>query len=173
LEHLSPERSFYGHAGGLKLPQPDVWIEKLRHEKLLPDLRGVRMTHLTIAMSKVQAGGSNARGFRRHADVIALKHLWERHWQATGAQQLQFGEPLPVSGIQRGLPGQTPARQFSRKARARASAAPLDTDLHGKDEKMNWNEGNKPIGLQALQRRLGTLTRPSHQCWSGAGATDP
>jgi len=96
VEHLSAERSFYGQAGGLKLPHPDAWIEQLRREQLLPDLRGVVVSHLAIGMNEV--AGNTARGLRRYPDVVALKQLWRAYWQATGAKQLRFSEPLPVDG---------------------------------------------------------------------------
>jgi len=96
IEYLGAERSFYGKTTALKLPDPVQWIEQLRGERLLPNLKGVQVTHMAIGLSETPGNG-NARGLRPYADVIALKHLWAAYWQATGASH-RFGEPLPVDG---------------------------------------------------------------------------
>lgn len=92
LEHMGAQRSFYGLGRALQLPDPGLWIERLKADGLLPNLKGVRVMHLAIGLSEVVTG--QPRVLRAHDQTLALKRVWAAYWDATGATH-RFAEPLP------------------------------------------------------------------------------
>jgi predicted small lipoprotein YifL len=100
IEHAG--LSFYASAADrLRLPPAQKLVDDLKRSDALPDASQVQVFHLGLGLSGAGAKNSNGgpRPLRPPAETLALRQLWDRLWQASGAATWTYGEPLPTRGF--------------------------------------------------------------------------